>query len=268
MHPLPRRAIRVLALLTVAALGVGIALSLGALLQEKWRVADGFDNELVAPSVVFERLRIGESKTCVQLRRFSNTTNAWTSRETCYRTFLGEDQHPTTVLDLQTGQQLILNPVCDADAAWVAEKLGIPKRLDVVSLWNKQCSGFQWVDVVCHIFAIILALFVGSLTFITAAQDDGELYCNIGTTGLVPAIPLALHTFPTFVWLFAMDATGFEMGICLRLALITEGIFAWTWVFNAFLCFISWCTGDDIGLGWFPCYNRRKRQRTAGYTIA
>ncbi|KAJ0391122.1 hypothetical protein P43SY_010821 [Pythium insidiosum] len=245
MRPSTRFGIRIVAIATVVALAAGCVLSLIALFDDKWRVTEGLENEQVALTAIFEGLGLGNYGTCVRLRRFVNDTNTWTPRETCYRTFLIEGAHPTTVLDLHTGQQLILNPVCDADKAWIAEKLGIPKRLDIVSLWNKQCAGYQWVVTLCEIFAIIGAICVGYMTVLAAGMDTVYIYCTVGEHVLAPAIPLLLHTIPTFVWLFAMDLSDLRMDQGLLFALIFEGILAWTWLLNTLLCFYSWMCGDD-----------------------
>ncbi|KAJ0397031.1 hypothetical protein ATCC90586_006083 [Pythium insidiosum] len=245
MRPSTRFCIRIVAIATVVALAAGCVLSIIAIFHDKWRVAEGLENEQVAPTAIFERLRWGNYETCVRLRRFVNDTNTWTPRETCYRTFLSEGAHPTTVLDFHTGQQLILNPVCDTDKAWVAEKLGIPKRLDIVSLWNKQCAGYQWVVTLCEVFAIMGAICVAFMTVLAAGMDDQNIYCTVGGHVLVPAIPLLLHTIPTFAWLFAMDLSDLRMDQSLLFVLIFEGILAWTWLLNTLLCFYSWMCGHD-----------------------
>ncbi|KAJ0397024.1 hypothetical protein ATCC90586_006076 [Pythium insidiosum] len=239
MRPSTRFGIRIVAIATVVALAAGCVLSLTALLQDKWRVTEGLENEQVAPTAIFEGLRLGNYGTCVRLRRFVNDTNTWAPRETCYHTFLREGGHPTAVLDLHTGQQLILNPVCDADKAWVAEKLGIPKRLDVVSLWNKQCAGYQSVNEFCQFLTIMGAILLGFMTFITVGMDNDKIYCTVGLQVLAPAIPLLLHTIPTFVWLFVLDLSDLRMGQSLLFALIFEGILAWTWLFNTLLCTVA-----------------------------
>ncbi|KAJ0397034.1 hypothetical protein ATCC90586_006086 [Pythium insidiosum] len=241
---------RIVALINCVAVLVAIGLSIAALSKTNWRTIDGLPNEQVAPNVFFEHLRIGESKTCVTLRLYANETRKWKTRETCYNTFLGEDQHPTTTRDLETGQQLILSPVCSAERDWVALKLGIPERVNVIAIWDKQCAGFQWANVLTQVFAWFGAFWLAYEMLLLVGDDPDEPACGIFLSSLLSAIPVLLHMFPTLVWLYAMDVADFEIGSSLKLAIAATVILAWSWIFKVTLLLCAWCKERCAQRGW------------------
>ncbi|KAJ0406013.1 hypothetical protein ATCC90586_001359 [Pythium insidiosum] len=187
-------------------------------------------SEQVAPNVFFEHLRIGESKTCVTLRLFANETLKWKTRETCYSTFLRDGAQPTTTRDLVTDHQLILSPVCGAERDWVALKLGIPERVNVVEIWDKQCAGLQSANVVCHALSWLGALWLAGEMLKLGVEKPEEAECGEVFASLLAAIPVALSLFPMLVWLFAMDVAYFHVGSSLKLQIASTLIISWAWV--------------------------------------
>ncbi|GLE08196.1 hypothetical protein PINS_up019202 [Pythium insidiosum] len=161
----------------------------------------------------------------------NNDTRKWKDRETCYSTFLGEDEHPTTTRDLVTGQQLILSPVCSAERDWVALKLGIPERVNVIEIWDKQCAGYQWVNVILQVFAWFGALYL-AYEMLVLVGDGDEPTCGIVWTSVLTSLPVALHMVPTLVWFYAMDVGGFEVGVSLKYSIAATIILAWAWFFE------------------------------------
>ncbi|GLE06007.1 hypothetical protein PINS_up015218 [Pythium insidiosum] len=216
---------RVVALLLLA-LSVGI---------DRWRSADGLSSEEVVPDVFFERLTVGTSTTCVTLRRFSRLSGAFRSHETCYRSFLGNKEHPTMAPDLVTGQQLVFNPVCRADAEWTAEKLGVPPRVRIAALWETQC----YVQCIAAIGAVFTFLF-GLVDLVTCCSKD-EIEAVDEHWFLSVALPLApvvAISMPILVWTFVLidkDERLFEVAISLRLAYIVMGLLVWCWTVDAAL---------------------------------
>ncbi|KAJ0403129.1 hypothetical protein P43SY_009559 [Pythium insidiosum] len=202
--------------------------------QENWRVADGLADEQVVSRVFFEHVRIGVSKTCVTLRRMVNATGQWKSKETCYRTFLGREEHPTAIVDLETGQQLLLNPVCSVDREWTAAKLGIPERLDVAKVWGKQCSATEWVNPICQICAWLAACVVGYKAICLVVEDDFRPESGPVVWIVLSSIPVLLHMIPTLVWAYALTSPELDAGISLTFAIAATVIFAWAWLFIVF----------------------------------
>ncbi|GLE04934.1 hypothetical protein PINS_up013915 [Pythium insidiosum] len=152
----------VLSLITAVFFGI-------ALVLDEKLVAIGLDHEIVAPNVEFEGLRIGDSHTCVTLRRMSAVHAGWRSRETCYRMFPAKDDPVTTVLDLETGETLVLRSVCHDDGEWIAAKLGIPERLLVDQIWQKQCRGWRTISLSTQ---VLMAAFV--IKMLVALLNDIE----------------------------------------------------------------------------------------------
>ncbi|GLE03581.1 hypothetical protein PINS_up012483 [Pythium insidiosum] len=235
-----RRSAQLLGVLTAVAVLVGLALSIASLCKENWRVADGLADEQVAPNVFFEHVRIGVSETCVTLRQQANATGRWRSTETCYRTFLDLYDHPSTTLDLETGQQLILNDVCNVDREWTAAKLGIPERLGVPTVWHKQCGVMQWLQPICQICAWFGAFAVGFKAFCLVTGDEFEPESGPVVVAVFSVVPAVLHVIPTLLWAHWLTNSNLEVGVSLTLAIVATATFVWAWLFIVAVLFVVW----------------------------
>ncbi|GLE03575.1 hypothetical protein PINS_up012477 [Pythium insidiosum] len=226
-----KSATRVVAALSGIAALVAVGLSVAAYHKVNWRFIRGLDNEQVAPNTFFQELRVGDYESCVSLRVLPvNGTGQATTRETCYRTYVFGGQHKTKVHDLVTGERLVLGPACSADRAWVARVLGIPRRVDVVALWDKQCSGLRWVNFFGFYSGILAALWlaIAMLDVVMDKQDEPEwrqnLWLAVTTTGTVGQVAL------TAIWLNVFDVSGLHVGTSLRFSMASSIIMVWTWL--------------------------------------
>ncbi|KAJ0404331.1 hypothetical protein ATCC90586_007645 [Pythium insidiosum] len=205
------------------SLVVGIALSIAALSRSNWRVASGLEHEIVAPNVTFESLRIGETWTCVTLRWHPSGR----ANETCYKTFLHDEETktPTTMASLTTGEPVVLDPVCQADRQWVAQQLGIPDRIRIVDLWDKQCSGLMWIDILSQTFSWVSAGLLAFSLFNAIDDDSYDPCCGPWVSIGVAATAPLFHLVPTIVWLTVMDSPALSVGSSLVLMVIATLIF-------------------------------------------
>ncbi|KAJ0412051.1 hypothetical protein ATCC90586_004597 [Pythium insidiosum] len=205
----PRSASPLVWLLRLAiALAVGaIALATLASYLDEQLVAVALGDELVAPDVQFERLRIGDAQTCVTLRRASPATGRWRSRETCYKMFPDEKDPGTTIRDLETGVELVLKSVCEEDDEWVASKLGIPARLPVVKIWQKQCQGWRIGSGSAQWLAIAAAL---ALWICLQEEHDSERLSVGPSLFILPT--LVLSCLPMLIWQHVLWDSSFDAG--------------------------------------------------------
>ncbi|GLE08201.1 hypothetical protein PINS_up019207 [Pythium insidiosum] len=134
------------------------------------RTVSATADERVSPTAIFKGLRVGSSATCVTLHQVMNETGRWRTLETCNDLHLGEDHNLLSLRDAQTGQRLTVDPICKAEHDWLAEKMGIPSRVDIVRVWDKQCKGSSSVDTLLLLFSIMSVSLAGS--FITVLLDD------------------------------------------------------------------------------------------------
>ncbi|GLE04943.1 hypothetical protein PINS_up013924 [Pythium insidiosum] len=196
------------------ALGIlGALLSGIALYLDDQLIAAGLDKELVAPDVAFERLSIGDTHACVTLRRFSSTLGRWRSQETCYTMFPQKAIPATTIRDLETGVELVLGSICEEDREWLASKLGIPARLGIQTLWQKQCEGWRVASRVTRVLTL-----VASVVMVLSLDED------IGAAALRDAphsllFPVWSHALPAvfgcaswFIWQFRLGSTSLQAG--------------------------------------------------------
>ncbi|KAJ0408968.1 hypothetical protein P43SY_002847 [Pythium insidiosum] len=192
----------------VRLLWLAIALASLAFYLDEQLVAVGLADELVAPDVQFERLRIGDAQTCVTLRRASPATGRWRSRETCYKMFPDKKDPGTTIRDLETGVELVLKSVCEEeDDEWVASKLGIPARLPVVEIWQKQCQGWRIGSGSAQVLTIAAVLALG---LCLQAEHDSERL-SVGPSFLIlPA--LVLSCLPMLIWQHVLWDSSFDAG--------------------------------------------------------
>ncbi|KAJ0392554.1 hypothetical protein P43SY_004476 [Pythium insidiosum] len=209
------------------AMFVAIGLSIAAFSKVNWLTLHGRPDDQVAPNVYFEKLMVGEFRTCVTLRVYSDETNKWKSRETCYNSHLTKRQKKTVVNDLVTGEKLVLAPVCDADRDWEARVLGIPLRVSVVEIWERQCGGLWWLNVVTSICAWLSALGLLVFTFEVPLGDPNDPICTKLVSLAVSTLAPISQAVPVLVWQYAMDVPDFEAGSCLKFAKAATVILVW-----------------------------------------
>ncbi|GLE03579.1 hypothetical protein PINS_up012481 [Pythium insidiosum] len=136
------------------------------------RTVSATANERVSPTAIFKGLRVGSSATCVTLHQVMNETGRWRTLETCNDLHLGEDHNLLSLRDAQTGQRLTVDPICKAEQDWLAEKMGIPSRVDIVRVWDKQCKGSSTVDTLMLLFSTVSVSLAGAFALITVLLDD------------------------------------------------------------------------------------------------
>ncbi|GLE03582.1 hypothetical protein PINS_up012484 [Pythium insidiosum] len=210
-----------------------------------WRNVHGLPDEQVTSNVFFEKLLIGEFETCVTLRHVANDTRKSKSKETCYKTMEMRGQRNTKIRDLVTGEKLVLAPACSADRDWVAMVLGIPRRVNIVELWERQCSGLRWLTNLTTVFAWLGEIWLAASLLDYAANEIEGPLCGEGSTFVVTTLALASQAAPVLVWRYSMDAPGYEDGLCLKLATTALVIFASAWVFWISLLVTRTCRREE-----------------------
>ncbi|KAJ0390942.1 hypothetical protein P43SY_010361 [Pythium insidiosum] len=232
--------VHTVALVSGIALIVAIGLSIAAYVKVNWLTLHGLPDDQVAPNVYFEKLMVGEFRTCVTLRVYSDETGKWKSRETCHNYHLGKGQKKTVINDLVTGEKLVLAPVCDADRDWEARVLGIPLRVSVVEIWDRRCGGLWWLTFSTTFFAWFGAIWLGVLMFDIPLGDPDDPVCRERLSLVVTMVAVVSQAVPVLVWQYPMDVPGFEAGSSVKLALAATMILAWTWVFKLVLFVTSY----------------------------
>ncbi|KAJ0397029.1 hypothetical protein ATCC90586_006081 [Pythium insidiosum] len=206
---------------------VALLLMFLSMVIDRWRSARGLPGDEVAPDVVFQGLDVGNCATWVTLRRFNRAAGRWRTRETRYRSFLQEDEHPTIVLDLVTGEQLVLGHVCESDVDWTAERLGVPPRVPIAEMWDKQCTT-AWATM----FGFFLASLSGFAAIVLSFADEKHLGASQRWWAFVgvPFLPVAFFAVPTLLWTYVLTEDGIlEPAISLRLAYVVLGLWVLCW---------------------------------------
>ncbi|GLE03578.1 hypothetical protein PINS_up012480 [Pythium insidiosum] len=166
--------------------------------EQDWRRVAPLADERVSPTAVFKGLRVGCTSTCVTLHQVVNETGRWRTLETCIDLRLGEYYNQLSLRDAQTGQRLTVVPICKANRDSLAEKMGIPSRVDIASVWDKQCascsSAVAWLEVF-GLMAIGLAVCASIYSIFCESESWAWKALFIG----LPAIPVATQLGATYV---------------------------------------------------------------------
>ncbi|GLE08198.1 hypothetical protein PINS_up019204 [Pythium insidiosum] len=117
--------------------------------------------------------------------------------------------------------------------------MGIPGRVDIISVWDKQCgsskSAIMWLQLLAC-FSTIAAM-VPTVFPIESAEsfetDGGDLNVwGIAIVTVVPAIPVAAQVSSLLISTSSTDAPSFQSSDTLGVSLATAVLLAFVWLFN------------------------------------
>ncbi|GLE08192.1 hypothetical protein PINS_up019198 [Pythium insidiosum] len=125
--------------------------------------------------------------------------------------------------------------------------LGIPRRVNIVELWERQCSGVRCLTTLTTVFAWLGELWLAANLIEYAVDEMEDPVCKTSLSLVVTALALASQAAPVLAWRYSMDAPGYEEGLCLKLAIAALVIFACAWVFRVGLVVVyAWrCRGQN-----------------------
>ncbi|GLE08197.1 hypothetical protein PINS_up019203 [Pythium insidiosum] len=139
---------------------------------DEWSRVDAVADERVSSVAIFKSLRVGSGSTCVTLHQVMNETGRWRTHETCnHLNQLSIDQSLLSLRDAETGERLTVDPICDAERDWLAKKMGIPSRVDILSVWDKQC-GSRSVENTCFILELVATVIAVVATFSSVTATE------------------------------------------------------------------------------------------------
>ncbi|GLE08204.1 hypothetical protein PINS_up019210 [Pythium insidiosum] len=213
--------------------------------KPSWIEAHGQPQDEVAPDTYFQRVSLGPMKTCVvvavhkqqqqQPAAGSKSPAAViiTTKETCYKTFLENDESSTTVQDFRTGKSVELPGICSTDRARAAELLGIPARLDILSLWENQCGGVRAAALSCQFVAVFPLFFLFYQLFAISARDATSvgISCRAPIQSLlIPPCAIVLNGAANCVWFFVIKTPGYHVGSALLVSTAVTALYTMAFV--------------------------------------